>query len=147
MRIGPPIAEAEMIATFLRAEVASERFGPDLLAALQRDRMSPAVVTDPDLDDPQQNAYRRHLLGTMRGYGQNRALFESFPTHVMWQRIWLTPAELLEVQYGVDPSFREICTLSCLISSIDLRTVSRYFTHARTTSSMPFRLLGVDWLT
>jgi hypothetical protein len=93
------ITEHEMVATFLRTEIRSERFRHKIVRLVQRDAVSPAVIEQPDVSNPEENAYRIRLLGEFRGYGQNRDMFEQFPAHVMWQRVALTPAELLQAKY------------------------------------------------
>ena len=104
MRLIAEITEHEMVATFLQAEIRSERFGPDLAQLVHRDGMSPTVIEQPDLMNADENAYRLRLLGEFRGYGQNRGLFENYPSHVTWQRVALTPEELLQVKY-IDYSY------------------------------------------
>ncbi len=104
MRLIAEITEQEMVATFLQAEIRSERFGPDLAQLMHRDGMSPTVIEQPDLMNADENAYRLRLLGEFRGYGQNRDLFENYPSHVAWQRVALTPEELLQVKY-IDYSY------------------------------------------
>ncbi len=93
------ITEHEMVATFLRTEITSERFRHKIVRLLQRDAVSAAVIEHPDVTNPEENAYRIRLLGEFRGYGQNRDMFEQFPSHVTWQRVALTPAELLQAKY------------------------------------------------
>lgn len=71
-----------MVATFLQGELSSERFGPavrDQLAAMSQPE---ALLTRPDLADPQANAARRDVLAATRGYGENGELFEFFPACV-----------------------------------------------------------------
>ena len=92
-------SEHEMIATFLRAELASERFGPKLQALLHHDGVGERVIAAPDLTSDAENAYRRVLLGTFRGYGSNRELFAGFPSTLAWHRVALAPAELLTIRY------------------------------------------------
>ncbi len=104
MRLVADITEHEMVATFLRAELSSERFGPELVQLLHRAAVPPTVIEHPDVTNPDENAYRIRLLGEFRGYGQNRGLFEHFPSHVTWQRVALTPRELLQVKY-IDYSY------------------------------------------
>ena len=93
------VTEHEMVATFLRTEIGSVRFRHTIVRLLQRDAVSPAVIEQPDVTNPEENAYRLRLLGEFRGYGQNRDMFEQFPAHVTWQRVALTPTELLQANY------------------------------------------------
>jgi hypothetical protein len=51
------------------------------------------------LDRPEENAARRRLLATYRGYGRNEALFAGLPDDISWSRVALTPAELADVRY------------------------------------------------
>lgn len=99
MRILGPVGEAEVIATFLRGELESERFGPPIRLALARDGVDPALVTAPDLTDEQQNAYRRTLLGELRGWGRSERLFGGFPEQIDWFRAALTPDEVASILY------------------------------------------------
>jgi hypothetical protein len=102
MRILGESSEAEMIACFLRGELTSIRFGPGLRAALSAAGLTDRLLTDADLSDETENRARRNLLGTTRGYGQNRDVFdESFPApaDVHWTRAELNPAELAQVRY------------------------------------------------
>jgi hypothetical protein len=47
VRIIEPVAEAEIVAAFLRAEWESDRWRQQLEAILVRDGLDPSVVTDP----------------------------------------------------------------------------------------------------
>lgn len=102
MRILGQSSEAEMIACFLRGELTSIRFGPGLRAALSAAGLTDRLLTDADLSDETENRARRNLLGTTRGYGQDRDVFdESFPApaDVQWTRAELNPGELAQVRY------------------------------------------------
>ena len=99
MEIVGPSSEAAMIATFLRAEIASPRYDAAILALLVRDSVDRATIDAPDLADDMANGYRRALLGELRGYDQNRELFVNFPLRVRWQRAILTRAELAIVRF------------------------------------------------
>ncbi len=93
------ITEHEMVATFLRTEISSDRFGREIVRLLDRDAVSRAIIEHPDVTNPDENAYRTRLLGEFRGYGQSRDMFEQFPSGVIWQRVAMTPAELLRAKY------------------------------------------------
>lgn len=60
---------------------------------------SERLLTDADLADPVANQARRDVLRATRGYGENRDMFEGFPTGVRWIRAVLTPDELARVRY------------------------------------------------
>ncbi len=87
-----------MIATFLRAELDSERWGETVRDALGRHGADVSVVTSPVLD-ADENALRRRILDETRGYGAREGLFAGFPDDVSWQRVRLTRAELSAVRY------------------------------------------------
>lgn len=93
-----------MVAAFLQAEIASERFGKDILALLERDGKSSDTLDRPDVDNPEENRYRIQLLGEYRGCKQNRDLFDAFPEDVSWHRCALSPGELSRVKY-IDYSY------------------------------------------
>ena len=93
------VEEDEVIATYLLAERESERFGPAIGAALTRDRVDPDVVSRPDVADPRENAYRRELLGEVRGWGRNEGMFTNFPKDFVWFRAALTRDEVASVLY------------------------------------------------
>jgi hypothetical protein len=94
VQIGAPVDEVDVVAAFLRGELDSERFGPPLRAALQRDGVDVRLVASPDVSDRAANAYRRALLGELRGWGRDVGLFAGFPEDVSWFRAALTPSEV-----------------------------------------------------
>lgn len=99
MRSIAPIAEAEVIAVFLKTEIESPRFAPGILEQLVRDGQTRELVDHPDLQSETQNQYRRRLLGELRGLGRNISLFENFPENVRWERALITSEELGQVRY------------------------------------------------
>jgi len=94
-----PIPAAEMVAAFLRAELASPRFEPTLLAILERDGRRRGVIEQPDLANPADNEYRAQLLGEHRGYGRDEDVFTSVPPEVRWYRGQATRSDLAHVRY------------------------------------------------
>jgi hypothetical protein len=82
MRVLAQSSEDDMIAHFLRGELASERFGPALEDALAR-----AGTHEPTLFAPGQEALRRQVLEETRAYVSRSGLFDGFPDDVRWQRI------------------------------------------------------------
>jgi hypothetical protein len=99
MKLLEPLSEDEMVALFLKGEIASSRFGQTILALLDRDGMEHRIVRHPDIGNEAHNAYRRELLGEFRGYGRNVSLFEGFPNDVRWYRALVSKPELSEVVY------------------------------------------------
>jgi hypothetical protein len=99
VRVVAPSSEDEMIATFLRAEIDSDRFGSVLAAALRREGADARVLTSPALDNDDENTLRRQLLEETRAYVRREGLFGGFPPDVRWQRVALTRDELAAVRY------------------------------------------------
>jgi hypothetical protein len=99
MRIVAPSSEDEMIAVFLRGELESERFAAALRRRLRRSGADAGLLTSPDLADEQENALRRALLEETRAYARREGLFGGFPYDVHWDRVTLTPDELMAVRY------------------------------------------------
>ena len=104
MRHIEALSEHEMVAAFLKAEIASERFGSDILALLRRDGQNRSIIDEPDIRNERENAYRTKLLGDFRGYRQDRELFRAFPEDVCWHRYSLSGVELARVKY-IDYSY------------------------------------------
>ncbi|WP_405565082.1 hypothetical protein [Streptomyces sp. NBC_01180] len=92
-------SEDEMVACFLSGELASRRFGQSLRSHLVAAGQTEQLLTHPDLSDAGANLVRRALLAATRGYGENRALFENFPTQVTWTRALLSADEAASVRY------------------------------------------------
>src|SRR5262245_18351672 len=81
-----------MIATFLRAEIDSARYGERIRAILARHG------TDPErfLEDP---AYCRRLPEEHRAYERGEGLFLGLPDDLEWFRAALEPHEVLDILY------------------------------------------------
>jgi hypothetical protein len=92
-------SDDEMIACFLSGELSSQRFGQNLRYHLAAAGQTERLLTHPDLSDAGANLARRALLAATRGYGENRALFENFPTRVTWTRALLSADEAAGVRY------------------------------------------------
>lgn len=92
-------SEAEMVALFLRTELASARFRDSLRALLEQAGLPERVVTEPDLDDPAENQAREQLLTWHRGYSTRTGLFAGLPRDVCWEWVAITPPELATVLY------------------------------------------------
>lgn len=94
MKLIRPTTEADMVAVFLKAEIASERFGQIVLDLLEHNRKNRAVVDMSDITNSGENTYRRQLLGAYRAY-----VFEELPTHVAWYRALLAREEVATIRY------------------------------------------------
>jgi hypothetical protein len=90
VRLLHPITEDEMIAVYLRAELGSERFGPQLRRLLARDGRELASADA---------AYRRQLLDEHRAYERREGLFGGFPHDVDWFRALLGRDEALDILF------------------------------------------------
>ena len=88
-----------MIAVYLKAEIESERFASYIIALLQRDGLSRAIVDAPDLANGEENAIRKRLLDGYRAH-----VFEELPAHTAWYRAMLTRAEIAGLRY-IDYSY------------------------------------------
>ena len=88
-----------MIATFLRAELDSDRWGPTLRELLARHGLDDELMRAPDLESAADNGRRRTLLEEHRGYERRAGLFFGFPERVAWHRAALSPEEVLEILY------------------------------------------------
>src|SRR5262245_3361138 len=93
------LTEDDMVATFLRAEVWSPRYGPRLRYELDRLGLSGELLERPDTADPRANADRRAVLDAHRGYLTGTRLFDGFPDDVDWWLCNATPDDLAEVRY------------------------------------------------
>lgn len=93
------IREVEMVAGFLLGELSSERFGPTIRDRLMAMGESDELLTRPDFSEPRANEARARVLAATRGYGDDRELFEFFPSGVRWVNALLAPVELARVRY------------------------------------------------
>lgn len=93
-----------MVAVFLRGELASERFGNAVGAALERTGADRSLVQSPDLADDAANALRRRVLREARGYGRGDGLFGGYPDDIEWRRTALRPEEVGAIRY-IDYSY------------------------------------------
>jgi hypothetical protein len=99
VRLLYPTTEADMVAVFLKTEIASTRFAHQILALLARDDKNRALVETPDITNLEENAYRRQLLASYRAY-----IFEELPTQVAWYRALLDREALANIRY-IDYSY------------------------------------------
>jgi hypothetical protein len=103
-----PISEDEMVAVFLRTELASARFAQDILAILASEGQPRSLLEQPNLDDPRENAHRRRVLGEWRGFGRDADVFTGFPPDVRWCRATINKAELAALRYIDDDYWTEL---------------------------------------
>ena len=93
------ISEDEMISTFLKAEIDSSRWSASIIKLLEKAGKNRTMIDTPDINNGDENAYRKKLLGEFRGYKQNSLLFETFPNNIKWELVSLTKEELEKVKY------------------------------------------------
>lgn len=91
------ISEDEVISEFLKSEINSQRFGKRIINALGKN--SKRIITNPNLNNSKENQFRKNLLGEVRGFGRNEALFENFPDDVKWFKAVITKKELKRIKY------------------------------------------------
>ena len=99
MRVIRAASEDEVIADFLRAEIDSDRFDQAIPNALRADGHDRSIVDSPDFANNEENAYRRSLLGQVRGWGRGEGMFQGFPSATAWQLVALTQQELAAMHY------------------------------------------------
>jgi hypothetical protein len=94
MKLIRSTTQADMVAVFLKAEIASKRFGHMILDLLEQDGKSRTVVDIPDITSSEENTYRRQLLAAYRAY-----VFNELPAHIAWYRALLTRKEVAKIRY------------------------------------------------
>src|SRR5215472_676637 len=98
MRLLRAASEDDMVATFLAAEINSDRYGPQISEILTRLGQPRSILDLPDTNDEHANAMRREVLAEYRSYPSGD-VFTSMPADVTWHHAALTPAELATVRY------------------------------------------------
>jgi hypothetical protein len=94
VRLLEDVDESVVVAAFLRAELDSERFADELRDALKAAGRDETLITEPDLENADDNAARNAVLEAYRG-GYLGAWFHE----AEWMRAELEPAEVLDVRY------------------------------------------------
>ncbi|HUG41504.1 MAG TPA: hypothetical protein VMM12_13535 [Longimicrobiales bacterium] len=108
MRTLGPLTEAEAVLEFLRGEAGSPRFRAKLAPSLEALGGDWSLIEAGDPADAAQARLRRDLLWAYRGPSGPAPLLEGFPADVAWERVGLTPEELLEVRYTRYPYWMEL---------------------------------------
>ena len=124
MRFAHPIAEAEMVAHFLRTELHSERFGAAIRRLLEHKQLIPTIIEQPDLTNPSENRHRADLLGEWRGYRRDGDVFKNLPDDVQWWRAFLSTADLERVKYLNDAYWIDFSGGSRLVRDAATRIVA-----------------------
>ncbi len=97
-------SEDEMISEYLRAEYRSERFSERIKEIMKELSLDESIISSADLNDTDENAARKKLLGEFRGYGLNRELFENFPNEIHWSLCNFVSRDLINIRY-IDYSY------------------------------------------
>ncbi len=92
------ITEDEMVATFLKGEINSKRFGYQIYDALEELGLDDGLIRNPKLNRAEENNTRKKILRMARGYN-SFLLFEGYPQDVKWVRATITKKELLDIRY------------------------------------------------
>lgn len=99
LRLLERVDEAVVIADFLRAEIASPRFGARVRARLATDGHDERMIIEADTADAAANAYRSSLLHGYRGIGGSAPLLEGLPESIEWHRASLPGGDLGAIRY------------------------------------------------
>jgi hypothetical protein len=97
MKIIKPIIEAEMICSFLRAELlGSSRFAHGSERALEILKLDRKLITNPDYTNSIENKNRAKILGLTRGW-PDKYLFTGFSTDIKWYAVDISNDELADI--------------------------------------------------
>jgi len=91
--------EEDMVATFLKAEINSPRWGSSILKLLQINGTDREIIDKPNLINEKENKLRAKILSDFRGYRKDDLLFKSFPKNMKWKRVELNKEDLQRVKY------------------------------------------------
>jgi hypothetical protein len=87
-------SEDAVVLAFLRAEIDSPKWAHlylRILRDLHLDRGS--LIDVADLNDAGAGRVRKIVLGDVRGYGRDNALFTGFPQDTTWRRVQVEPSD------------------------------------------------------
>ena len=104
MKILRNSSEAEMILAFLSTELVSDRFSAQLKMAMKTLSIDEQLLLSANLENEDENALRKDLLGEFRGYGRNKELFENFPSQIEWSMCSFSEEDLAKIRY-IDYSY------------------------------------------
>ncbi|MDX1931111.1 MAG: hypothetical protein SFU56_00755 [Capsulimonadales bacterium] len=129
MRVLRIAGEEEMVATFLRAEIASPRWKDTISDWLRRYGFDRRLVEFPDLDSASENAARALILGDFRGYARNLDLFQDYPAPgtIRWEHVVLNGEDLAQVRY-IDYSYWNELSDGTRRASVAAETIRRGIT-------------------
>jgi hypothetical protein len=93
------VTEEEVVALWLKTELASVRYRDRLLGLLDQAGLDQALLEAPDLADSLGNARRLCLLGEHRGFRRHEQVCTRLPDEIAWHRYALDPEELPAIRY------------------------------------------------
>jgi hypothetical protein len=105
MKILRNLSEDDMVAEFLKAEVASPRFSNKVSTSAVDNGLSPLQLLHPDTTNTSENAKRKLVLDDIRGYGSNTLLFAGLPKGLKWQLCEITLKDILACSYAYHSSW------------------------------------------
>lgn len=97
-------SEAEMVFEFLRTEFYSDRFSEQLKKVMNSLSIDDQILLSANLENKEENALRKELLGEFRGYGRNQELFKNFPSPIEWSICSFSKDDLEKIKY-IDYSY------------------------------------------
>lgn len=115
MRFIKKSSEEEMVLAFLKAEIDSPRFKGSIEDTLSRLGYTRALIENANLNNSLENQARANCLA-FRGFKNNQALFQGFPTDILWERISLSKKELGILKYANYPTWVNLSVGTRLIA-------------------------------
>ena len=103
-----PSSEDEMVAAFLRAEVAASRYQSKVRPYMARLGVTETMIEEPDFANDAENELRSSLLTAYRGWRNNEALFERWPAGLVWSRVELEPTDAQHIRYANASEWEEL---------------------------------------
>jgi hypothetical protein len=95
-----PISEDEVISVFLKGEIKSKRFSPDILNAIKKLNTTKDIILHPDITNHNENKLRKDILEETRNYISRKGLFEGLPDDIQWYRAEYPSSSLVnDVKY------------------------------------------------
>lgn len=98
MKILRSASEDEMLLCFLQGELRSARFREALLNALAQHAADESLILNGDSTDTAENALRKRVMSTFRGY-PDRDAFQDMPPVSQWMLAEFEAADLPQIRY------------------------------------------------
>lgn len=91
-------SESEMILTFLKGEITSQRFNEKLNNVLNELGYKKELILDGDFSNQNENVQRKNIMIKFRGY-LTKELFENFPNIAHWDLVEFDKNDLDNIYY------------------------------------------------